>query len=94
MGKVLYNYNVLDTTTMEYTLKNVPLADVCDTIGIPKDKVSAYAESGYIYDGKYHITRCLVDSNKPIERIVTPMPPEWQDEWDKWRKVVNPEVIL
>lgn len=92
MGLTKYNYNVFDTTICEYTLKNAPMSEVCKEINIPSDKVIQYSENGYLYKGKYHITRHLIDGNdsKTIERIITPMPVEWQNEWNKWRKKVNP----
>lgn len=84
MGKVLYNYNVFDVEKSEFVLKNKPLSKVAEITGMPKDKVVQYAESGYIFNEKFHITRRKLDEPEidiPAESMVI-VSPELQAKWD------------
>lgn len=80
-----YLYDVLDTDTGKYVIKNGTSADVERAIGIKSQRIVTYVKSGYKYQWRYLIKIVsAIDTTTEVQM--------WQNhfaiEWDKARKKV------
>ena len=80
-----YLYDVLDTDTGEYVVKNGTSADVESAIGIEKRRIAMYVKVGHKFQGRYLIESVgIIDTTGEAQL--------WSNrftcEWDKARKRV------
>lgn len=92
-AKPKYRYKVYDRSKEKNVLVDVFLQKVEDKLGIPKDKVIQYAQTGYVYNGQYLISRTLIDGIEEEE----PQEPVRLDEalskeWDRACLMLNPKA--
>jgi hypothetical protein len=88
-----YCYSVYDRTIEQYVLTDVKLCVAYELLKIPKDKVVQYAQSGYVLNKRYIISRRLLDG-KIIEPEVEAfaISEEFKTEWDDICLRLNPKA--
>lgn len=97
MGRELWKYDVYDTETKKFLLKDALMSNVTKLLDIPADKVITYAEKGYAYKRRYLITREPIDGNDTGSQDKS-VDSEFKEQWDKYRLMAkqalkDPEAI-
>ena len=78
-----YCYSVYDRIIEQNVLTDVKLCVAYELLKIPKDKVVQYAQSGYVLNKQYIISRRLLDGKviEPEAETFT-VSEEFKQEWD------------
>lgn len=93
MGKEFYKYSVYDVVTDKVVLRWVSMKEVIATTGIPKDKITEYASKGYVYSGKYRLSRRAINEVEMNDcDDSTYIPQTLLNEWDRVRLLINPKA--
>ena len=68
-----YKYTIIDTKLRKTILVDCDNNTANQTIGIPTERISKYAKEGFLWRGRYKITRTEIDRPKLIPKpdIVT-----------------------
>jgi hypothetical protein len=96
-AKSIYCYTVWDRLQEKNILVRVPMKTVREQLGMKADKVNQYANAGWVYKGKYVITKQRLDSkslddNTDYEKSGFFIQKELAEEWDRVRFMINPSA--
>jgi len=95
-AKSIYCYTVWDRLKEENILERAPMKAVRERLGMRADKVNQYADSGYVYKGKYLIYKYRLDGKDDNDAVkekgLVVVPAELAEEWDRVCLMINPNA--